>query len=103
MHYVKLSVTPEGEVSPILRIRYDYEDTTIPQPAEYTLNNIPTPALFGSAIFGTAVFGASTDPMLRQAVQGSGTVCNFQIRSADQKPPYAINGIYINYVPSGRR
>jgi len=103
MQYVKLSVTPEGEVSPILRIRYDYEDTTIPQPAEYTLDNIPTPALFGSAVFGTAVFGASTDPMLRQAVQGSGTVCNFQIRSSDQKPPYAINGIYINYVPSGRR
>jgi len=103
MHYVKLSVTPEGEVSPTLRIRYDYEDTTIPQPAEYLLDNIPTPSLFGQGVFGVAVFGASSDPMLRQAVQGSGTVCNFQIKSSDQKPPYAINGIYINYVPSGRR
>jgi hypothetical protein len=103
MHYVKLSVTPEGEVSPVLRMRYDYEDTTIPQPPEYVLDNIPTPSLFGQGVFGVAVFGASSDPMLRQAVQGSGTVCNFQIKSSDQKPPYAINGIYINYVPSGRR
>jgi len=103
LQYVKLSVSPEGAVTPTLRIRYDYEDTTIPQPPEYTLDDIPTPSLFGSAVFGTAVFGASTDPMLRQAVQGSGTVCNFKIKSSDQKPPYAINGIYINYVPSGRR
>jgi hypothetical protein len=103
LHYVKLSVTPEGEASPKLRIRYDYEDTAIPQPPEYILDNIPTPSLFGGAVFGVAIFGASTDPMLRQAVQGSGSVCNLRIRSADQKPPYAINGLYINYVPSGRR
>ena len=103
LQYVKLSVSPEGEVNPTLRIRYDYEDTSIPQPPEYSLADIPTPSLFGSALFGTAVFGASTDPMLRQAVQGSGTVCNFKIKSSDQSAPYAINGIYINYVPSGRR
>jgi len=41
--------------------------------------------------------------MLRQAVQGSGSVCSFRIASLDQKAPYAINGLYINYVPSGRR
>jgi len=103
LQYVKLSVTPEGAVSPTLRIKYDYEDTTIPQPPEYLLDDIPTPSLFGQGIFGVSVFGASADPMLRQAVQGSGTVCNFQIKSSDQKPPYAINGLYINYVPSGRR
>ena len=103
LQYVKISVTPEGEATPTLKIRYDYEDTTIPQPPDYILADIPTPSLFGSVVFGAAVFGASTDPMLRQAVQGSGTVCNFQIKSSDQTAPYAINGLYINYVPSGRR
>ncbi len=103
LHYAKISITPEGEVQPTLRVRYDYEDTDIPQPADYILDSVPLPALFGTAIFGTAIFGASNDPMLRQAVQGSGSVCNFRISSSDQKAPYAINGLYINYIPSGRR
>ena len=103
VHYAKISITPEGEVQPTLRVRYDYEDTDIPQPPDYVLDSVPLPALFGSAVFGTAIFGASNDPMLRQAVQGSGSVCSFRISSADQKAPYAINGLYINYVPSGRR
>jgi len=103
LHYAKISITPEGEVQPSLRVRYDYEDTDIPQPADYVLDSVPLPALFGTAIFATAIFGASNDPMLRQAIQGSGSVCNFRISSSDQNAPYAINGLYINYVPSGRR
>ena len=103
LHYVKISITPEGEVQPSLRVRYDYEDTDIPQPADYVLDSVPLPALFGTAVFSTAIFGASNDPMLRQAIQGSGSVCNFRISSSDQNAPYAINGLYINYVPSGRR
>jgi hypothetical protein len=90
-------------VQPSLRVRYDYEDTDIPQPEDYVLDAVPLPALFGTAVFATAIFGASNDPMLRQAIQGSGSVCNFRISSADQNAPYAINGLYINYVPSGRR
>lgn len=103
LQYAKISITPEGEVQPTLRVRYDYEDTDIPQPPDYILDAVPLPALFGSAVFGVAIFGASNDPMLRQAIQGSGHACSFRISSTDQKAPYAINGIYINYVPAGRR
>jgi|TARA_R110000764_G_scaffold118009_1_gene205400 hypothetical protein len=103
LHYAKISITPEGEVQPTLRVRYDYEDTSIPQPPDYVLDAVPLPAIFGASIFGTAIFGASNDPMLRQAIQGSGHSCSFRISSKDQNAPYAINGIYINYVPAGRR
>jgi len=103
LHYAKISITPEGEVQPTLRVRYDYEDTDIPQPPDYILDSVPLPAIFGSAVFGTAIFGASNDPMLQQAIQGSGHSCSFRISSLDTNAPYAINGIYINYVPAGRR
>ena len=103
LHYAKISISPEGEVQPSLRVRYDYEDGNIPQPEAYILDSIPLPALFGTAVFGTAIFGASNDPMVRQAIEGSGYVSNFRISTTDQSPPYAINGLYINYVPSGRR
>ena len=103
--YTRLSITPEGDSQPTLRVRYDYEDTNIPQPGDYELSTIPLPAIFGesSSTFGTATFGASNEPMIRQAVQGSGNTCSFKVFSDDQKAPYAINGFYVDYVPSGRR
>jgi len=103
LKYVKVSVSPEGQVQPTLRVRYDYEDTNIPQPGDYTLDSIPNPAIFGSGIFNTSVFGAAANPMTRQAVQGSGNTAKFRIFSDDQNSTYTINGLYINYEPSGRR
>ena len=52
---------------------------------------------------GEFLFGASNDPLVRQAVQGSGDTCNFRIYSIDTNAPYAINGIYADYRPAGRR
>jgi len=103
LKYVKISISPEGTVQPTLRVRYDYEDTNIPQPGDYTLTSIPSPAIFGSGIFNTSVFGAAATPMTRQAVQGSGNTAKFRIFSDDQNGSYRINGLYINYEPSGRR
>jgi len=103
LYYVKISVSPEGEILPFLRLRYDYEDLNIPQPAPYPVIGIPIPSAFGSAVFAASTFGGSKDPMFRQAVEGSGHVANFRITSDDQNAPYAINGLYVDYVPSGRR
>ena len=103
LKYIKISVSPEGTVQPSLRVRYDYEDTNIPQPGDYTLSTIPSPAIFGKGLFNSAVFGAGDSPMVRQAIQGSGNTAKFRIFSDDTKGPYRINGLYINYEPSGRR
>jgi len=102
LNYVKISVSPEGTVQPSLRVRYDYEDTNIPQPGNYTLSSIPSPAIFGSGIFNTSILGAAATPMTRQAIEGSGNTAKFRIFSDDQNGPYRINGLYIDYEPSGR-
>ena len=103
LKYAKISISPEGSVEPSFRVRYDYEDNDIPQPTETAITNILLPSLFGSGIFGTSQFGGSTDPMVRKTITGSGHAANFRIRSSDQKSSYSINGMYIDYVPSGRR
>ena len=103
LHYTKISFTPEGTVQPTLKITYDFDDTNRPQPPVYTMDSIPTPAVFGDSTFNTAVFGASQDPMARQAVQGSGHNVAFKVYSQDTRAPYSINGIYVDYRPSGRR
>ena len=102
LKYVKTSISPEGSCTPILRIRYDYEDATIPQPNGYALS-VTVPSLFGTALFGTGTFGGTKDPMVRTTVEGSGHVMNFQIKTDNTQAPYSINGIYIDYMPSGRR
>ena len=105
LHYARMSFSPEGDCEPFLRVRYDYDDKDRPQPGDYTLSQISLPAIFGnpSSTFNAVIFGAQEDPLIRQAIQGSGHTCNFQIFSDDQNASYAINGFYVDYVPSGRR
>jgi len=103
LRYIRLSLTPEGLITPTLRVRYDYEDVNVAQPLDYVLDDIPTSSIFGSGVFNTNVFGATPDPLIRQAVQGSGNTVSFIITSDDKKSPYTINGMYIDYSPTGRR
>ena len=105
IHYARISLSPEGLVQPSVRLRFDYDDQTIPQPPDYVLDSVSLPAIFGNsnALFNSIVFGAQNDPMVRQAVQGSGVTGSFKVYSDDQKAPYSVNGFYIDYAPSGRR
>lgn len=103
MRYVRLSISPEGAIQPTLRVRYDYEDPLIAQPLDYILDSIPLPSIFGSGVFGTNVLGAPSDPLIRKAIQGSGHTVSFIVTSSDQQSPYTVNGLYIDYTPSGRR
>ena len=103
LHYVKLSIGPENEIQPSVRVRFDYDSTDTPQPEDYLLDSVPAPSIFGSAIFSTAKFGAAEQPLVRLALQGSGYSNSFRILTNDTNAPYTINGLYIDYIPSGRR
>jgi len=104
LHYLSISAAAEGIVEPNIQVRFDYGDTTIPQPADlFDLGIINPPSKFGDAIFNTNVFGGGDNPLIRVALQGSGSSNNFTIISEDTKPPYTINGFYVDYIPSGRR
>ena len=102
MDHIKISFTPEGDIQPTLRIRYDYGSIDLPQPDDITLDSIPSPAIFGEAVFNSQKFGAGEQPLVRQSLTGSGHSNFFRIYSDDTNPPYIINGLYINYRPSGR-
>jgi len=104
LHYVRVSVSAEGTVTPALQIKYDFNSQDIPQPTgDFSFGTVNPPAIFGDAVFNTTVFGGTSAPMVRIPVQGSGTSNNFIIVTEDTKPPYKINGLYIDFIPSGRR
>ena len=104
LHYLKVSASAEGVVEPDVQVRFDYGSTDIPQPPDlFDLGVIDPPSIFGEALFNTNVFGGAQNPLIRVALQGSGHSNSFTVISEDTKAPYTINGLYINYVPSGRR
>ena len=91
-------------VTPEVQVKFDYNSGDVPQPASnYSLGTVNPSSIFGSAVFGTNIFGASASPMLRTPLQGSGTSNNFTVITNDSKAPYRINGLYVDYIPSGRR
>tara|TARA_R110001632_G_scaffold54425_3_gene133370 strand:- start:444 stop:2093 length:1650 start_codon:yes stop_codon:yes gene_type:complete len=112
IQYVKISATPDDNsttvaAEPKLSVSFDFEDTNIQQPPTYTLPSIYPVAEFGVSRFSnityTSYFGAADNPLIRQPVQGSCYSSAYKISSEDQLSPYTINGLYINYVPAGRR
>jgi len=104
LHYVRVSLSAEGVVTPELQIKYDFSSQNVPQPAgNFSFGTINPPAEFGVAAFGLTVFGGTSAPMVRIPVQGSGTSNNFTVLTEDSKAPYTINGLYIDFIPSGRR
>ena len=103
LDYVKIAFTPEGACQPSLRVRYDYDSLTSAPPADIVLDAIPEPAIFGTAVFGTQKLGATEQPLVRQVLTGSGHSNFFKVFSNDTNAPYSINGLYVNYRPSGRQ
>jgi len=104
LHFIKVSTSAEGVVEPDVQVRFDYGNTDTPQPPNlFDLGTINPPSVFGEAIFATNVFGGGKNPLVRVALQGSGHSNNFTFISEDTKPPYTINGLYVDFIPSGRR
>ena len=89
---------------PELQVRYDFSNPDTPQPpSNFLFGTVNPPSVFAEAVLGTNVFGGSAAPMIRIPVQGSGTSNNFTVITDDNKAPYKINGLYIDFIPSGRR
>ena len=104
LHFVKVSASAEGQVEPDVQIRFDHGNTNTPQPVDpFDLGVINPPAVFGDGIFGTTEFGGGNNPLIRVPLQGSGHSNNFTVISDDTKAPYTINGLYVDFIPSGRR
>ena len=104
LHYLRVSMATEGIVEPDVQIRFDFNSSDVPQPNDlFDLGVINPPSLFGEAVFNTNKFAGQNNPMIRVPLQGSGTSNNFTVISNDAKPSYTVNGLYVDFIPSGRR
>ena len=85
-------------------LKYNFEDTSTPQPSAYSLREGGAGAFYGSGNYGTAIYAVeSSIPLARHAVEGSGFVVALKLNDASSKSPISLKGYEMEYVNGGRR
>ena len=95
----------EGAVNSKFRIRYDFNSSAVPQPAEYDLTTGAAIAIYGftTSTYGTAVYGSSGTPLVRQSVEGGGFTIAVRLDDTAGAAPISIKGYQLEFTPGGRR
>ena len=95
----------DGAVDSKFRIRYDFNSSDVPQPAEYDLTTGAAIAIyaFSTSTYGTAVYGSSGTPLVRQSVEGGGFTVAVRLDDRAGAAPISIKGYQLEFTPGGRR
>ena len=95
----------EGAVDSKFRIRYDFNSSDVPQPAEYDLTTGAAIAIyaFSTSTYGTAVYGSSGTPLVRQSVEGGGFTVAVRLDDKAGSAPISVKGYQLEFTPGGRR
>jgi len=104
MQRVILNYAPESTIDADMFLRYDYEDANAPRPAAYPLDSSNVVAIYGTSAYGgTSTYGGSTQPLVRQAVEGSGFAVALKIQDGGATAPYSLKGFQLEYQLGARR
>jgi len=103
MQKVVINYKPESTIDADLFIRYDYESATSSRPAAYPLDSAEVAILYGASTYGTGVYGGPSQPLVRQAVEGSGFAVALRINDGGTTAPYSIKGFQLEYQLGARR
>jgi len=109
MQRVIVNFKPESTISADLFIRYDNEAADSTRPNAYPFDSTQTFSQFGSALFssldGSArfVFGGPSQPLVRQAVEGSGFSVALKVNDNLTTAPYSLKGFQLEYQLGARR
>lgn len=112
LHRATLYITTEGTSTTQainLNVIYNLGDTLTSQPAPYTLSSsgasINTVYDGSGVTYDTTgiVYDIQGTPLYRQLIQGSGFLAQLQFTGINATNPFTIQGMLIEYFPSGRR
>lgn len=102
MQRINLNFDTEGSVNASLFVKYDFEDTSVPQPAAYSLTTQSSAAVYGSGTYGTSAYGARGIPIVRQSVEGSGFTVVIRVEDSSSNPPINLKGFELEFTPGAR-
>ena len=103
MQRVVINYKPEAAIDADLFLRYDYEDKDAPRPAAYPLDSEDVVAIYGTSVYGVPTYGGATQPLVRQAVEGSGFAVALRVNDGGATAPYSLKGFQLEYQLGARR
>jgi len=103
MQRVIVNYKPEAAIDADLFLRYDYEDANAPRPAAYPLDSEDVVAIYGTSVYGVPTYGGASQPLVRQAVEGSGFAVAVRVRDGTGSAPYSLKGFQLEYQLGARR
>ena len=104
MQRVIVNYKPESAIDADLFLRYDQESAESARPAAYPLDSSAVAAQYGVAIYGTTnTYGGTTQPSVRQAVEGSGFTVALRVNDGGLTAPYSLKGFQLEYQIGARR
>ena len=103
MQKVVVNYKPESEIVADMFVRYDYESASSSRPAAYPLDSEEIAIIYGVSKYGSGVYGGPSQPLVRQAVEGSGFAVALRINDGGVTAPYSIKGFQLEYQLGARR
>jgi hypothetical protein len=103
MQRVILNYEPEAGINADMFVRYDYEDRNSARPAAYPLDSTDVVAIYGTSVYGTPTYGGTSQPLVRQPVEGSGFAVALRINDNATTAPYSLKGFGLEYQVGARR
>jgi hypothetical protein len=109
MHRVIVNFKPESAIAADLIVRYDNESPDSARPAVYPLASTALAAQYGTATYAVSgaatnsVYGGSSQPLVRQSVEGSGFTVALRVNDNGVTAPYSLKGFQLEYQVGARR
>ena len=104
MQRVIINYKPESAIDADLFLRYDQEAAESARPAAYPLDSSKVAAQYGVATYGaTGTYGGTTQPSVRQSVEGSGFTVALRVNDGGLTAPYSLKGFQLEYQIGARR
>ena len=103
MQRVILNYAPEASIDADLFLRYDYESGDAPRPAAYPFDSSKVVAVYGTSTYGTGTYGGTSQPLVRQPVEGSGFAVALRVNDGGTTAPYSLKGFGLEYQVGARR
>lgn len=97
-HKINTYLRAEGDNSIVLSIVYDYEDTDVLNPTNYTMTTTGAAAYYNEAAYNsTAIFDGNPSPIQATNISGSGKSVSFKYVTNSQDASHSIQGLVITY------
>ena len=99
IHTVATYLRAEGDSDIVMSVIFDYDDTTILNPTNFTLSTEGAAAYYNEAIYDdtSAIWSGNPSPVQRVNVSGSGKSVSFRYVTNDTNAAHSIQGIVVTF------